>query len=64
MNGGTAFPSHGSMGEVAYGGMTMLEYFAAASLMGIRASGQGLTPEEASELARFDALALLKELGK
>lgn len=28
-DGGTAFPSHGSMGEVAQEGMTLRDYFAA-----------------------------------
>lgn len=30
--GGPAFPSHGSMGEVAHEGMTLRDYFAAKAL--------------------------------
>lgn len=33
--GGTAFPSHGSMGEVAHEGMTLRDYFAAKAMMGL-----------------------------
>lgn len=34
-DGGPAFPSHGSMGEVVQTGMTLREYFAAAALTGL-----------------------------
>ena len=37
--GGSAFPSHGSMGEVAHEGMTLRDYFAAKAMQGICASG-------------------------
>ena len=30
--GGPAFPSHGSMGEVAHEGMTLRDYFAAKAM--------------------------------
>jgi hypothetical protein len=33
--GGPAFPSHGSMGEVAHEGMTLRDYFAAKAMQGI-----------------------------
>lgn len=33
--GGTAFPSHGSMGEVAHEGMTLRDYFAAKAMQGM-----------------------------
>jgi hypothetical protein len=36
--GGPAFPSHGSMGEVAQEGMTLRDYFAAKALAGICAN--------------------------
>jgi hypothetical protein len=36
--GGFAFPVHGSMGEVAWEGMTLRDYFAAKALCGIEAS--------------------------
>lgn len=40
-----AFPSHGSMGEVAYQGMTLLDYFAAAALPLIASKGLADTPK-------------------
>jgi hypothetical protein len=36
--GGPAFPSHGSMGEVAHEGMTLRDYFAAKAMQGFMAS--------------------------
>jgi hypothetical protein len=36
--GGPAFPSHGSMGEVAHEGMTLRDYFAAKAMQGLLAS--------------------------
>jgi hypothetical protein len=33
--GGSAFPSHGSMGEVTQEGMTLRDYFAAKALQGL-----------------------------
>ncbi len=33
--GGPAFPSHGSMGEVAQEGMTLRDYFAAKAMQGL-----------------------------
>jgi hypothetical protein len=33
--GGSAFPSHGSMGEVANEGMTLRDYFAAKAMQGL-----------------------------
>ena len=35
--GGPAFPSHGSMGEVAQEGMTLRDYFAAKAVIGVLA---------------------------
>ncbi len=37
-DGGPAFPSHGSMGEVVQEGMTLRDYFAAAALPAVIAS--------------------------
>jgi len=37
-NGGPAFPSHGSMGEVVQEGMTLRDYFAARAMQGELAS--------------------------
>lgn len=34
-NGGPAFPSYGSMGEVVQEGMTLRDYFAAKALVGL-----------------------------
>ena len=34
-DGGSAFPSHGSMGEVNHEGMTLRDYFATAALMAL-----------------------------
>lgn len=47
--GGTAFPSHGSMGEVAHEGMTLRDYFAAKAMQGLLA-GQ-LTTTKMSVIA-------------
>jgi len=33
--GGSAFPSHGSMGEVTQEGMTLRDYFAAKAMQGL-----------------------------
>lgn len=38
--GSPAFPSHGSMGEVAHEGMTMRDYFAAKAMQACIASGR------------------------
>jgi hypothetical protein len=37
-DGGPAFPSHGTMGEVAHEGATLRDYFAAHALMGLFAN--------------------------
>jgi len=42
--GGPAFPSHGSMGEVAQEGMTLRDYFAAKALTGMMGSRNPNTP--------------------
>lgn len=34
-NGGPAFPSHGTMGEVSHEGMTLRDYFAAKALQSL-----------------------------
>jgi len=39
--GGPAFPSHGSMGEVAQEGMTLRDYFAAKAMQSILAREDG-----------------------
>lgn len=37
-DGGPAFPSHGTMGEVVCEGMTLRDYFAAKAMQGMYAS--------------------------
>jgi hypothetical protein len=44
--GGPAFPSHGSMGEVAQEGMTLRDYFAAKAMQGICAGVFPIVKEE------------------
>ena len=39
--GGPAFPSHGSMGEVAHEGMTLRDHFAAKAMQSILAREDG-----------------------
>jgi len=47
--GGPAFPSHGSMGEVAQEGMTLRDYFAAKAMQAILQANKGIyfTPPDA-----------------
>ncbi|VVE33722.1 hypothetical protein [Pandoraea commovens] len=40
-NGGPAFPSHGTMGEVTHEGMTLRDYFAAKAMAAIIAQPEG-----------------------
>ena len=39
--GGPAFPSHGSMGEVAHEGMTLRDYFAAKAMQALITAERG-----------------------
>jgi hypothetical protein len=48
--GGPAFPSHGSMGEVAQEGMSLRDYFAAKALQGLLAKGGNIYKKEGDEL--------------
>lgn len=41
-DGGPAFPSHGSMGEVAQQGMTLRDYFAAKAMQTLLLSDRSL----------------------
>lgn len=56
--GGPAFPSHGSMGEVAQEGMTLRDYFAAKAMQGCIAAGrfQGYASCAADSYAMADAM--------
>ena len=62
--GGPAFPSHGSMGEVAHEGMTLRDYFAAKAMQGLLAQSEGTAlssqVEVAAEYAYAMADAMLK----
>ena len=62
--GGPAFPSHGSMGEVAHEGMTLRDYFAAkalGSLLNVLAMRNlEVTPENIAALAYKRADAMMK----
>jgi hypothetical protein len=60
--GGPAFPSHGSMGEVAHEGMTLRDYFAAKAMQGMVTdpSWQGGTCKTVASVAYEMANAMLK----
>ena len=61
--GGPAFPSHGSMGEVAQEGMTLRDYFAAKAMQGFMANKSNpmhYQPEEDAQWAYMIADAMLK----
>lgn len=45
-DGGPAFPSHGSMGDVVCEGMTLRDYFAAKALSSYVGSSFGSTAED------------------
>lgn len=49
--GGPAFPSRGSMGEVAQEGMTLRDYFAAKALQGLLATDLNCAPEYVQAIA-------------
>ena len=59
-DGGTAFPSHGSMGEVNFPGMSLRDAFALAALTGIIAGDGRLLPniDREYELIAKDAWEL------
>jgi len=67
--GGPAFPSHGSMGEVAQEGMTLRDYFASKALQGLLADpepfedcGEGLPMAYAYEAYVYaDAMLRARE---
>jgi len=54
LDGGSAFPSHGSMGEVEHRGMSLRDWLAGKVLAGCIANpGTTFTPEYNSDLARL-----------
>lgn len=61
-----AYPSHGSMGEVAYQGLTKREAFAMAAMQGCLASDreQALTQGQVVDWSIRLADAMLEELEK
>ena len=63
MSGGPAFPSHGSMGEVAHEGMTLRDYFAAKAMQALIhvqvKTAQQMTTETAYQWA--DAMLKARE---
>lgn len=67
-DGGPAFPSHGSMGEVAHEGICLRDYFAAKALVGLlkvnRPSDIGALRSEWVAEAYLIADAMLAERAK
>lgn len=64
-NGGSAFPSHGSMGEVAHRGQSLRDHFAGQALVGIIiASTSGPTWEQIAADCYDAAEAMLVERAK
>ena len=70
-NGGPAFPSHGSMGEVATDGISLRDYFAAAALPQAIVIDEALPsliknngPENAARIAYLYADAMLEQSWK
>ena len=62
-NGGPAFPSHGSMGEVTHEGMTLRDYFAAKVVQAAITNpvgAEGFTFNERAVWAYQQADAMLK----
>ena len=61
--GGPAFPSHGSMGEIAQEGMTLRDYFAAKAMQGCIVAGrfQGYASCAADSYAMADAMLKARE---
>lgn len=61
-----AFPSHGSMGEVAYEGMTLRDYFSAKAMMALIAFYASKDQNESviADLAYIQADAMLAERDK
>jgi len=58
--GGPAFPSHGSMGEVAHEGMTMRDYFAAKAMQSLITVQFQTKQAQSAETAYEWADAMLK----
>ena len=57
--GGPAFPSHGSMGEVAHEGMALRDYFAAKAMQGLLANNN-IDAQQIAKAAYIVADAMLK----
>lgn len=64
-DGGPAFPSHGSMGEVSHEGMSLRDYFAAKAMVGLMTMCAGKAQDlggadDCARLAYEQADAMLK----
>jgi len=58
--GGPAFPSHGSMGEVAHEGMTLRDYFAAKAMQAYISHNNSYDRSEIAEVSFRIADYMLK----
>jgi hypothetical protein len=56
--GGPAFPSHGSMGEVAHEGMTLRDYFAAKAMAHMSLPTRGFTGNNSWRIEEIDGSIL------
>ena len=70
-DGGSAFPSHGSMGEVNYEGMSLRQWYAGmalptamATVMNHAPVSRGDVAEEVAAVCREIADAMIKELAE
>ncbi len=63
-DGGRAFPSHGSMGEVAQEGMSLRDYFAAKAMQGLMARVGAHDADRIAHDAYIVADAMLAERDK
>ena len=63
-DGGPAFPSHGTMGEVCEHGMSLRDYFAAAALQGLLANTSGTEVFDRVQSAYYLADSMIAEREK
>ena len=59
--GSPAFPSHGSMGEVAHEGMTLRDYFAAKAMQGLMDAAMPMPEIAAAAYAMADDMLKARE---
>lgn len=60
-DGGPAFPSHGSMGEVTHAGMTLRDYFAAKAMSDLQRDGWNDAKVSECAYALADAMLAARE---